>query len=252
MYTTAINRLLFTALLTSGIAIPAVAVASDPPLTAALATTTVVEVEALAEKMLTRLGGRAAWAQLRGTVNDSQQNRIEEPTVVRAVIAMDFTAPRFRIDSTAPGLRVARAIDDERDWRLTREGEVRDLDADLRAEDLRWYRGHVYRTLHRIAARDPALTLRLGEDGRLEVLEHGSRIFWFRLDDAGEPYAFGAHDDEQGTLSGPWDHVEDGIRHPVWVSNRDGTWRARLIRLELNPALPDALFERPPAGVTGD
>lgn len=250
MHRSAIHPLLLAALLSSGLTIPTAALANDPPASAAAEASTTAE--ALAEKMLTRLGGRTAWAELRGTINDSQQNRVEEPTVVRAVIAMDFTAPRFRIDSTAPGLRVARAIHGERDWRLTRDGEVRDLDADLRAEDLRWYQGHVYRTLHRIAARDPALALRRAEDGRLEVLEHGTRIFWFRLDDTGEPYAFGAHDDEQGTLSGPWDHVQDGIRHPVWVSNRDGTWRARLIRLELNPPLPDSLFERPSAGVAGD
>lgn len=203
------------------------------------------DAETLAEKMLQHLGGRTAWAQLRGTINDSQQNRVDEPTVVRSVISMDFTAPRFRIDSTAPGLTVARAIDGERDWRQMRDGTVQPMAEDFRTEELRWYGGHVYRTLHRIAARDPAIRLDLAEDGRLQVFEGDRRIAWYRLDARGEPYAFGAHDDEQGAISGPWDFVQDGIRHPVWVSNRDGTWRARLSRLEINPALPDALFERP-------
>jgi hypothetical protein len=45
--------------------------------------------------MLQRLGGRAEWAQLRNTINGSQQNRTEEPTVVYAVITMDFQKPRF-------------------------------------------------------------------------------------------------------------------------------------------------------------
>ncbi|MGQ0800399.1 MAG: hypothetical protein ACT4NL_09850 [Pseudomarimonas sp.] len=252
MHRVILRRLLVLALLACGGVIVAAASAVEPAASATAKVVPDAAAEALAERMLQRLGGRTAWAGLRGTINDSLQNRLEDPTVIHAVIAMDFTAPRFRIDSTAPGIRVARVIDGDRDWRLTREGEIRDLDADLRAEDLRWYQGHVYRTLHRVAARDPALSLRLAEDGRLEVLEHATRIFWFRLDAAAEPYSFGAHDDEQGTLSGPWAHVEGDIRHPVWVSNRDGTWRARLTRLELNPTLPDSLFERPESNAVSD
>ena len=64
--------------------------------------------------MLSAIGGRSAWAAVKNTVNDSQQNRPEEPTVVRAVITMDFTRPRFRIDTTAPGIRIARVIDGDR------------------------------------------------------------------------------------------------------------------------------------------
>ena len=55
----------------------------------------VADAEAMAERMLSALGGRAAWAGLRNTVNDSLQFRLEEPTVVRAVIRMDFTQPYF-------------------------------------------------------------------------------------------------------------------------------------------------------------
>ena len=184
------------------------------------------EAEALTGKMLEALGGRGAWAALRGTVNDSQQNRVEPPNVIRAVIHMDFNAPRFR---------------------RTREGRIEDLPADRREEDLRWYQGHVYRTLHRLARRDPALSLSLAADGRLQVHEDGARIAWYRLDSRGEPYAYGAHDDETGSLFGPWEFEQDGIRHPLWVSNADGSWRVRLIRLELNPKLEPALFAWPAA-----
>lgn len=209
------------------------------------------DAEALAEKLLSAVGGRTAWASLRGTVNDSQQNQVDAPTVVRAVIAMDFRTPRFRIDSSAPGLEVTRVMDGPRDWRKNREGEILSFEAALRADDLRWYQGHVYRTLHRIAAHDAGITLGIAQDGRLEVFDQGKRIAWYRLDARGEPYAFGAHDDEQGSLSGPWDHVVGDIRHPVWVSNREGTWRARLLELTLNPPLPDSLFARPATQPSG-
>lgn len=41
---------------------------------------------------------------MRNTINGSQQNRAGEPTVVYAVITMDFERPRFRIETTAPSL----------------------------------------------------------------------------------------------------------------------------------------------------
>ena len=79
----------------------------------AASVTTTVEAEALAEKMLRAVGGRANWAAIRNTVHDAQQFRVDVPNEVRGVITIDFERPRFRIDTTAPGLRVARAIDGE-------------------------------------------------------------------------------------------------------------------------------------------
>ena len=107
--------------------------------------------------MLERLGGRAAWAGLRNTINGSQQNRAGEPTVVYAVITMDFERPRFRIETTAQDLRLIRVIDGDNSWRLRRSGAIEDVPAELYADDMRWYEAHLYRTIHRVAARDPAL-----------------------------------------------------------------------------------------------
>lgn len=202
--------------------------------------------DALADRMLEALGGRAAWARVKNTVNDSQQNRAGEPPVVRAVITMDFERERFRIDTTGPELALTRVVDGERHWRRSRAGVIEPYSTELLADDRRFYAGHVYRTLQRIAARDPAIELRVGSDGRLEVhAKGGARIAWYLLDARGEPYRYGAHDDDAGTLFGPWEHVQDGIRHPVWVSSRDGTWRATLKSLKVNVALEQALFERP-------
>ena len=55
----------------------------------------------------------------------------------------------------------------------------------------------------------------------------------------------GAHDDEVGSIFGPWEHQVAGIRHPAWVTRDGGKWRAMLKRLEVNVALDDALFARP-------
>ncbi|MDH3550100.1 MAG: hypothetical protein OEQ16_12210 [Gammaproteobacteria bacterium] len=200
---------------------------------------------ALAEKMLERLGGRLAWAELRNTINGSQQNRSGDPTVVYAVITMDFERPRFRIETTAQDLHLIRVIDGEKSWRLRRSGNIEDVPGDLFAEDMRWYAAHVYRTIHRIANRDPSLSLKVSNDGRLEVYGSGQRVLWFKLDAEGEPFAFGAWDDDVGSLSGPWDFIKDGIHHPRWISSSDGTWRAAVKALEVNVPLHDSTFKRP-------
>jgi hypothetical protein len=201
--------------------------------------------EQMADRMLGVIGGRARWAAVTNTVNDSQQNLVEDPTVLRVVITMDFTRPRFRIDTTAPDLRVVRVIDGSRSWMRTRNGTVQDVPDDLMKNDLQWYAGHVYRTLHRIAARDAALSLSINSQRRLEVHEGGARILWFALDRRGEPYAFGAHGNEAGTVSGPWDFVHEGIHHPRWVAQPDGTWRASIKTLAVNVPLDAAMFARP-------
>ena len=201
--------------------------------------------DALAEKMLDRLGGRAAWAELKNTINGSQQNRAGDPTVVYAVITMDFERPRFRIETTAQDLHLIRVIDGDNNWRLNRAGEIEDVPADRVEDELKWYAAHLYRTIHRIAARDPALSLGVGTGGHLEVFAHDQRILWLKLDAKGEPYAFGFWDDDVGTLSGPWDFVKDGIHHPRWVSSSDGTWRAAVQALDVNVPLHDSTFARP-------
>ena len=96
-----------------------------------------------------------------------------------------------------------------------------------------------------MARRDPALRVALGTDGRIEIRESGARIAWYLLDVRGEPYRYGAHDDDTGSLFGPWDQVSDGIHHPAWVASPDGSWRAMLKVLRVNVPLDDAMFTRP-------
>ena len=206
---------------------------------------TAAAAEQMAERMLNAIGGREAWAELKNTINGSQQNRVSEPTVVYAVITMDFEKPRFRIETTAPGLHLIRVINDDEHWRLRGSGAIEDVPPDLLEEDRQWYAAHLYRTIHRMAGRDPAISLRINDQNRLEILDSGKRLLWFQLDAKGEPYAFGSRDNDVGSLSGPWDFVQDGIHHPRWVSNADGTWRAAVKSLTINVPLSEQMFARP-------
>lgn len=203
------------------------------------------EAQHLADRLLDALGGREAWARTRNTRNDSQQNRSTEPAVLRVVITLDFTAPRFRMDASGPQFQSARALDGERHWRRTRDGQLGPMPADMLAEERRWHAAHVYRTLHRLAVRDAALSVQTPRAGHLDVIEGGARLAWYRLDSRGEPYAFGTYADETGTICGPWEFEAGGIRHPLWTSRPDGTWRVLLKSLEVNVPMPPELLAAP-------
>ena len=123
----------------------------------AAATAPVAEADRLADRMLAALGGRAAWANVKNTINDSRQDWDGEPPELRVVITMDFERPRLRIETRGKDLHLIRVIDGDRHWRLSREGKIEPVSAETVKGDQRFYAGHVYRTLHRIAARDPAL-----------------------------------------------------------------------------------------------
>jgi hypothetical protein len=201
--------------------------------------------ELLAARMLERLGGRDAWANLKNTVNGSIQNRNEEPTEVYSVITLEFDQPRFRIDTTSESVNLVRVINGDKSWRISWAGVVEDLPGERFEDDLNWYQAHIYRTIHRIAAEDPALELRLEGADRLEVYEQGERLVWIRLDAKAEPFAFGFRQDESGSLSGPWTIEKSGVRHPSWISSADGTWRAAIKSLEFNVPLHESQFSRP-------
>jgi hypothetical protein len=200
------------------------------------------DAQALADRMLAALGGRAAWAATTNTVNDSQQNWDGDPHVLRVVITMDFERLRLKVDTRGEGLHVVRVLDGERHWRIARDGSLGPVSEAVLEMDRKFWQGHVYRTLHRIAKRDPALTMAMGSEGRLEVREGTTRIAWYMLDRGGQPYRYGAHDDDSGAIFGPWEATSGGIHHPVWVTRDSGKWRAMLKRLETNVRLDDAAF----------
>lgn len=203
------------------------------------------EAEVQVERLLAAVGGRERWAALTSTTNVSQQNRATDPAVIVSTIWLDFRAPRFRIENRGERFHSWRAVVNGQGWVRRNDGTVGDISPTTLNEDVRWYGAHVYRSLHRMAARDAALTYGVGHAGRLEVFEHGQRMIWFRLDTRGEPYAFGQWEDEAGTICGPWEVMVDGVRHPIWTSTPDGTWRARLQSLEVDTPYRDADFRRP-------
>jgi hypothetical protein len=205
---------------------------------------TTSDAELLAEHLLLAIGGRPAWAGVTSTVLYSDQYRKSDGTAVGAVSMSDYERSRLRIDTTGANLQQIRIVDStgDRSWRVDRQGRLEKVAEDSMARDLRRYTGHVYRTLQRIAARDPKLSLATGRNGSLEVHEGGTRIAWYLVDTRGEPYAMGAYDDNIGVICGPWELEKRGVRYPMWMSRPDGSWRVTLKSLAVNARIDEELF----------
>jgi len=202
------------------------------------------EAETLVERLLWAVGGRPAWAAVTSTVVYSDQHRRDDPNAVGAVSTIDYQRSRLRIDTTGISLQQVRLIDSEgdRNWRVDQQGRIEKVAEDPLARDLRRYTAQIYRTVQRIAVRDPKLRLAVGRNGSLDVYEGSTRIAWYQLDARGEPFAMGAHDDDVGVICGPWELEKSGIRYPLWVSRPDGSWRATLRSLTVNARVDEKLF----------
>lgn len=189
------------------------------------------------EQLLAAMGGRDAWARAR-FVHVQARHRDPALGTYENRIWNDFSAPRVRIEATIDGDRVMRGIDGVTGWRV-RRGESFTLTPAQVEADRAWWEANVYRTLHRLAVNDPALSARVSGDNRLEIVRaDGRRLNWFVLNAAGEPILFGTWDDERGTVFGPLVGGDGGIRHWRWGASADGTFQFEIARVEARESVP--------------
>jgi hypothetical protein len=204
-------------------------------------------VEALRDRLLAALGGREAWARASGYHVQATHYLADQSAPFANRIWLDFKTPRVRIESDMAGGARQRAMDLSADppvaWRLGADGQQALTPSEIE-EDRAWWNGNIYRTFHRLAARDPAVTLERLEDGRLQVIEGGEPLLWVRVNLAGEPIAFamGGADAANSTIFGPL-RLYDGLRFPSFSVRDQGRWRAVIERFEVDPALPPGRFQ---------
>jgi len=198
-----------------------------------------------AERFLAALGGREAWARVNfvhvEAVHD--QLNLRDPFTNR--IWNDFTQPRVRIEARNDTIDRRRVISGGVGASL-RDGVRRDLTAEEVASETKWWEANIYRTLHRLALRDPELRAEAVGDYRLEIfLPDGRRLNWFLLNQHGEPHQFGTWDSEQGGAMGP--PASNGtVKYPAWGAVPDGSWRYVIKRFVTAEAVPaDVDFKQP-------
>ena len=189
--------------------------------------------EARLDALLQAMGGRAAWAAAQAVRVDATHYSTVFRLPHRNEIWNDFRTPRLRIVASREEIDRALVVDGNRGSRRNRP-DVRALTPEEVAEQLRWWESNVYRTLHRLARRDPDLSVRMIGPNRLAVFrKDGVRLNWIDLNQQSEPILFGSWESETGTIFGPLMTSPSGLKHPRWVASGDGTWRVELREVQV-------------------
>jgi hypothetical protein len=198
-----------------------------------------------AEALLAAMGGRDAWSKVKFVFVEAVHDdvNIREPYTNK--IWNDFSAPRVRLEAKNAQMDRRRVIADGQGSRL-RDAERSALDAEQYENERSWWEANVYRTLHRLAIRDPELQARAVGEHRLEIFRSdGKRLNWFVLNQRGEPMLFGTWDSEAGTAFGPL-AASGAIKYPKWGARPDGSWRYEIVRLTTADRVPaDISFTEP-------
>lgn len=213
-----------------------------------------LQAQATAEQrrdaLLEAMGGAAVWRQVIGARISATHYSSETRLPYRNVIWNDFRRFRLHIEASNSELLRVFGYDGDIGWRDDGTSVTSLAPARIAAERA-WWSANVYRTLHRLALPDPALSVRLIEGERLAVFEDGTRLLaWFRLNSRGEPLQFGTDEKAPGTVFGPLASHANGARYPRWGSDSTGSWRYEVhdaefsSRVVVMPPLPQASSAR--------
>lgn len=201
---------------------------------------------AAADRLVAAMGGVEAWSGARGLVIRARHWEADLDAPYDNLIQMSLDEPRMRFEGDNEIMKRRRAVVGDTGWRVSEGRELGPMTAEQVAGDLRWWEAHAYRTIGRLARQDASLTPRLAADGRLELYRpDGVRLVWYRLNAVGEPVAFGAWDNETGTVFGPLVQREGGIKLPAWVASADGTFRVTIVEASALPHTPKVDWDKP-------
>jgi hypothetical protein len=177
------------------------------------------------DALLDAMGGAAVWRQIVGARISATHYSTETRLPYRNVIWNDFSRFRLHIEASNSELLRVFGYDGDVGWRD--DGSTVTPLAPARIADERaWWSANLYRTLHRLALPDPALSVRLIEGDRLGVIEDGKGLLaWFALNALGEPLQFGTDEKAPGTTFGPLASHISGARYPRWGTDSTASWR---------------------------
>lgn len=198
-----------------------------------------------AEALLAAMGGREAWSKVKFVHVEAIHDDVSIREAYTNKIWNDFSAPRLRLEAKNAQMDRRRVIADGKGSRL-RDGERAALTPEQYEDERSWWEANVYRTLHRLAVKDPELEARAVGEHRLEIFRRdGKRLNWFVLNQRGEPMLFGTWDSEAGTAFGPL-APSGAIKYPKWGARPDGSWRYEIVRLTTADKAPaDVSFTEP-------
>ena len=197
----------------------------------------------LALKLVVAMGGREAWANVSFVHVEAVHDDLDIPEPFVNRIWNDFSRPRVRFSAHNDRFSQTRRIDGGVGVRQSAPGSGgTPLTAEEYESDRAWWEANVYRTLHRIARKDPSLQFRAIGTTRLEIVRpNGSVLNWFVMNQKGEPMLFGAGSDARGGVFGPL-ATSGQVKYPKWGARADGSWRYEIVRFVTSSTVPPDAF----------
>jgi hypothetical protein len=203
------------------------------------------------DRYLEAVGGRAAWASAHGEYVLAVTTDPRRALPYTFELCWDFTRPRTAERARFQSRTQLRGYASGDGWSFGRdiaapEGTIRDWSADENATNESLWRAAFEVVTHRLAARDPDLSVRNGAAewaGWVEISERGTPIARLLTDAAGVPQRYRRLVDDTSIVFGPL--VERGaIRFPRSGAFDPGA-SFEVIAIELYPDSPEAVFRRP-------
>jgi hypothetical protein len=203
------------------------------------------EGRALAERLLDAVGGRERWRALRFVRTRSKAEVGEIRTEVGIEKSMDLEHGLLRVTQTIGDQSLMYVVTPESAWRLD-GASVTDL-AGPQAASLRERQERALVSVLRELARGTTGALRLGENGRLELVGPRGLWCWILPDDEGRPLRLGyqleGEPRESVYLYSDWAE-EQGLSYPRYVHQLDRGTEIETTSFEIEPGFAEGLFER--------
>lgn len=204
------------------------------------------EAQDAANKLVSAMGGRAAWLNAKGLIIEGVRDQADRADTFQNNIFMALDEPKMRLHSKGANFHRIRGMNGARGWIAREDGAFDLMTAAQLSADRDWWESHPYRNIRRLALGDNTRRPRIASDGRLELLlPDGRRLMWYKLDLNGEPVAFGSFEDDRGTLFGPLERREGGVRLPLWIADAAGAFRGQIRRALSLPTIPNVNYDAP-------
>ena len=203
------------------------------------------EASALAQRLLDAVGGREPWRTLRFVRTRSTAGVGEAQTEVRLERSMDLERQLLRVVQTIGEESVTYVVAPASAWRLDGANVV-DLPEPFAANLRRRQARTLVNVLHELA-RGTTRALRVGENGRLEIVGSDGLWCWILPDDEGRPLRLGYQLEgerlESVYLYSDWAEVQ-GISYPRYTHQLDRGTEIETTSFEVEPEFAAGLFER--------
>ena len=200
---------------------------------------------ALRARMLEALGGDERWARLVGTAWEGEMRSVGSQRPTPAACRRDLVRGWVRWDRDENGVSATIVSTPTGGWLRTMRS-VYDLPAGRHARLVRRESRALEAVLHDLAV-DPALEVRIGFEGRLDVYEGDTLACWIEVADTGLPSALGFDDksDDPGRMAYSDWREEQGYRWPASVVSETDSTHFRWTRFTPSLVLHQRDFDRP-------